>query len=84
MAASLSLLTHAPVSPGTRSAVTPKAAAVWMSTCSEIPDVSVNVAAVRLQIHDRIADELTGAVVGDVAAPARLEHAHALLGQRLR
>ena len=50
----------------------------------QIPDVSVNVASVRLQIHDWIADELTGAVVGDVATASRLEHGHALLGECFR
>jgi hypothetical protein len=44
----------------------------------------VNVASVRLQIHDWIADKLTGAVVGDVAAASRLEHGHALLVERFR
>ena len=41
----------------------------------EVAHVAVHVAAIRLQIDDRIADELPGAVVGDVAAAARLERA---------
>ena len=40
----------------------------------EIAHVAVDVAAVGLQIDDGIADELAGAVVGDVAAAPGLEH----------
>src|SRR5690606_40577360 len=38
----------------------------------EIADVAVQILAVRLQVEDRIADELARAAVGDGAAPAGL------------
>ena len=39
----------------------------------EIAHVAVHVAAIRLQVDDRIADELARAVIGHVAAAAGLE-----------
>ena len=43
----------------------------------EVAHVAVHVAAVGRQLEDRIADHLAGAVVGDVAAAAGLEHLEA-------
>ena len=83
MAASLFLPTQAPVSPGTRSARTPNPAAMAIMTVLEVADVAVDVAAIGAQIQDRVADQLAGSMVGDVAAPARLEQRHAGLVQRL-
>src|SRR5262249_33607040 len=40
----------------------------------EIANVTVDVAAVGLQIDDRIADDLAGTVVGDIAAPTGFVH----------
>ena len=53
--------------------LTPNAAAVAIITCFEIAHVPVDIAAVGTQIDDGIPDELTGAVVGDVAAAAGFE-----------
>ena len=50
----------------------------------EVAHVAVHVAAIRPQIDDRIADELAGTVVGDVAAAARLEQLDAARRERLR
>jgi hypothetical protein len=41
----------------------------------EVPHVAVDVAAIRLEIENRIPDELTGTVIRDVAASARVEDA---------
>ena len=38
----------------------------------EIADIAVHVAAIGLQVDDRIADDLAGAVIRDVAAAAGL------------
>src|SRR5262245_22032377 len=40
----------------------------------EVADVAVDVAAIRPEIHDGIADDLPGSVVGDVAAASGLVH----------
>ena len=42
----------------------------------------MHVAAIRLQIHDRISDDLAGTVVGDVAAASGLVHLDAARRQR--
>jgi hypothetical protein len=39
----------------------------------EVPHVAVDVATVRSQVQDRVADDLAGPVVGHVATAARLE-----------
>ena len=49
----------------------------------EVAHVAVHVAPVGGEIEDRVADHLAGAVVGDVAAAAGLEHLEAALAQRL-
>src|SRR4051794_7537373 len=43
----------------------------------------MDIAPVGPQIEDWIADELTGAVIGDIAAAARLEHVDAAGGQNI-
>src|SRR5688572_26856213 len=43
----------------------------------EIANVVMHIAPIRIQVEDRIADELAGAVVRDVAAAARLEYRNA-------
>ena len=49
----------------------------------QVAHVAVHVAAIGLQVDDRVADDLAGAVVGDVAAAAGLVHLDAARGQRL-
>src|SRR5436190_14827872 len=49
----------------------------------EVAHVAVHVAAFGLEVEDRIADELTRAVIRHVAAAAGLEQADALRGERL-
>ena len=48
----------------------------------EIAHVAVHVAAILRQLEDRIADQLPGAVIRDVAAAAGLEQPDALARQR--
>src|SRR5215210_5898691 len=43
----------------------------------DIAHVAVHVAAVRLQVEDRVADDLSWAVIGDVAASSGLVYADA-------
>ena len=43
----------------------------------------MHVAAIGLQVEDRIADDLAGTVIGDVAAAAGLVHLDAQLGEPL-
>ena len=71
------LPTQMPVSPAMRPASMPNARDGPDQHLLEVAHVTVHVAAIRLQIDDRIADELTGTVVGDVAAAAGLEQADA-------
>ena len=74
MAASFSSPTQAPVSPGdSRSPSRRIVAAACDHHLLEIAHVAVHVAAIGPQIDDRIAHQLAGAVVGDVAAASRLE-----------
>jgi hypothetical protein len=49
----------------------------------EVADVTVHVAPSWRKLEDRVADHLPGAVVGDVAAAASLEHLEAARAQRL-
>ena len=53
---------------GERSAAIPKSARVRMQDLLEIGHVSFDVAAVRIEVQDRIADELARPVVRDLAA----------------
>ena len=48
----------------------------------EIAHVFVHIAAIRLQVHDRVADDLAGPVVGDVAPAARLVHLDLTRGEQ--
>ena len=50
----------------------------------QIANVAVNVAPVGLQVDDGIADDLPGAVVGDVAAAAGFEDVDPTRGERFR
>ena len=50
----------------------------------EIPHVGVHIAPIRLEIDYGIADELTGAVIGDVAAAPRFVHLDAPGREHLR
>ena len=59
--------------PGMRPAVTPNAAAMRIITSSRSRTYRCTSQRSGLQIDDRIADELAGTVVGDVAAAPRLE-----------
>ena len=47
----------------------------------EVAHVPVHVAAIGLEIDDRVADDLAGPVIGDVAAAPGLEHLDAARGQ---
>ena len=58
---------HAPASMPNRRRAT-------ISTSSRSRTYTMHVAAVRLQVEDRIADQLSRPVIGDVAAAAGLEH----------
>ena len=62
IAASLSSPTHTPVRPVTRPASTPKSASGADQHLLEVAHVAVDVAALRLEVEDRVADELTGTV----------------------
>ena len=44
---------------------------------AEIAHVATHVAAIGLEIEDRVRHELPGPVVGDVPSPARFDHVHA-------
>ena len=66
-----------------RVAVMPKSATDADQHLLEIAHVAVHVAAVLRQLEDRVADELPGAVIGDVAAAAGLEETDAFARQRL-
>ncbi len=46
----------------------------------DVADVAVQVAAIGLQVEDGVADELAGAVVGDVAAATGLEQLDRIRG----
>ena len=48
----------------------------------EIADVAVHIAAIRFQIEDGVADDLSRPVVGNVASTARFEHFDAARGKR--
>ena len=50
----------------------------------EVAHVAVHVASIRVQVDDGIADDLSGAVVGDVAAAAVFEHVDAACRERVR
>ena len=84
IAASFSSPTHTPVSPATRPAVTPKRRGRPDQHLLEIAHVAVDVAAVGLQIDDRIADELTGPVIRHVAAAAGFDDLDAARRRALR
>ena len=43
----------------------------------QIANVTVNVTAIRAQVDDGVADELTGTVIRDVPAASRLDYLHA-------
>ena len=49
----------------------------------EVAHIPVNVAPIRLQVDDRIADHLPGTVISDIAAAPRLEHFNASCRQYL-
>ena len=83
IAAILSLPTQIPRLPSTRSAVMPYSATVRISTSSSFGDVLAHVAVAFAEVEDRVADDLAGAVVGDVAAAGGLVEADAVMRERL-
>ena len=64
---------HTPVRPGFRSASMPSRPSAWIRTSSRLAEVPVEIRPMVPQIEDRIADQLAGAVEGDVAAALDLE-----------
>src|SRR5262249_16115766 len=50
----------------------------------QIAHITVHVAAIRLEVDDRVADELPGTVICDIAASTGLVHVDASSRQRLR
>ena len=84
IAASFSRPTQTPVSPSTRAAVDAEVGRRPNQHFFEIAHVAVDVAAIGLEIDDRIADELPGPVVGDVAAAAGLVDLDAARRERIR
>jgi hypothetical protein len=48
----------------------------------EVSNVTVHVAPIGLEVHDWVADDLSGPVVGDIAAPPGLEHVNAARRER--
>jgi hypothetical protein len=77
MAAILSSPTHTPVRPAWRVAVMWKVGQRPDQDLLQVADVAVDVLAVGLQVQDRVAHQLAGAVVGHIAAPAALVQLHA-------
>ena len=80
IAASFASPTHTPVSPADAARVTPKSADGANQHFLEVAHVAVHVAAIRIEVDDRIADELTRAVIGDVAAAPGLDELDAPRG----
>ena len=79
----LSAPTHAPDSPVMRAPSRPKSRGGADHDLFEIAHVLVHVAAIRPQVQDGIADDLPGAVIGDVAAAARLVHLDLPRGEQI-
>ena len=65
--------TQTPGRPATRSASMPKPARARISVSSRRADVVAGAEAAASQVEDRVADELAGAVEGDVAAAVALD-----------
>ena len=66
--------THTPVRPFRRRPSMPNSAQREDQRFLDVAHVLVHVAPVGLQVEDGIADQLTGTVIGDVAAAAGFEH----------
>ena len=76
--------THAPLKPGDAIGGDPVGRAQPDHHRFEIAHVAMDVLPVRLEIEDGIGDQLSGAVIGDVAAAAGLDHVDAARGQHFR
>ncbi len=74
IAAIFSRPTQTPVRPSTRVRRDAVVADRPNQHVFEIAHVAVDVAAIRVQVDDRIADDLAGPVIGDVAAAAGFEN----------
>ena len=68
MDASLRFSTQTPVRPSRRPACTPKRGAGADQRVFEFPQVLVEILAAGIEIENRIADQLAGAVIGRLAA----------------
>ena len=79
----LSAPTHAPESPAMRALSRPKSRGGADHDLFEIAHVFVHVASIGPEIQDGIADDLPGAVIGDVAAAARLVHLDLPRGEQI-
>ena len=80
IAASFSSPTHTPVSPASarRNAEPGHRTDQHLF---QIANVTVNVAAIRAEVDDRVADELTGTVIRDIPAASCLDYLHAFFFQ---
>ena len=83
MAASFASPTQMPVRPGNAAGRDAERADGPNQDLLEVAHVPMDVAAIGLEIDDRIADELPGAVIRHVAATAGLEQANARRRERL-
>ena len=75
--------THEPVNPGTRRAVTTKTVTDVDHHAFEVAHVAMHVAAIRPQVEDGIANELTRPVIRHVTAAAGLDDVDTEPTQRL-
>ena len=82
IAASFSSPTHTPVSPAMRIGRDPVVGRCSDQHFFEIANVAMDVAAIGIQVDDRIADDLSGPVIRDVAAAPGFVHLDAARGQR--
>ena len=84
IAATFSLPTQTPVKPATRPRVDPVFGDRANKNCFEIAHVTVHVAAVGIQVDDRVADDLPWTMIGDVASAPRLVHVDAACREHVR
>ena len=75
--------THAPLKPGDAAGMHPVGRTQADHHRLEIAHVAMDVLSIRLEVEDRIADQLSRAVIGDVAAASGLDDLDAARGQRL-
>ncbi len=83
MAPTFSSPTQVPVSPAMRAGRDAVVGTGPDHDLLEVPDVAVDVAPVGGEVEDRVAHDLPRAVIGDVAAPARLEELEAAVLERV-